>query len=105
VSWRTYLALHATLPSLSDSWLRGQVQAALTLPGTAAHSVTARPFGAPEAAEWSLPALGLGAMATACLEPDPEFTWDARHVTAIRDVLASPDLAAELSGEATKRPE
>jgi len=116
--WRTYLAPHATLLSLTDSGLRGQVQAALarggqdhlariarawrlmagllgfrlraesgvtfetlaalvnaamqglvmtalTLPGTAAHSVTARPFDAPVSAEWSLPALGLGAIATA----------------------------------------
>jgi AcrR family transcriptional regulator len=150
--WRTYLALHATLLSLTDSGLRDQVQAALaraeqdhlarvarawelmagllgfrlraesgvtfetlaalvnaamqglvmaalTLPDIAAHSAAAQPFDAPEAAEWSLPALGLGAIATAFLEPDPEVTWDAARAAAIRDALTSPDLGTEPRGD------
>ena len=154
--WRTYLALHATLLSLTDRGLRDQVQAALaqaeqdrlarvarawelmagllgfrlraetgltfetlaalvsatmqgivmtalTVPDIAGHRATAQPFGAPEASEWSLPALGLGAMATAFLEPDPGFTWDAGRAAAIREVLASPDLGAEPPGEDTAR--
>jgi AcrR family transcriptional regulator len=145
--WRTYLALHATLLSLSDDGLRGQVQAALaqaeqdrrsrvarawqhmtrllgfrlrpeagvtfdTLavlvdaamrglvmtalaePGLAAESRPARPFGATEADEWTLAALGLGAVATAFLEPDPDFAWDAAHASALRDALTAPDLGA-----------
>jgi AcrR family transcriptional regulator len=145
--WRTYLALHATLLSLSDGKLRGEVQAvlaraeqdrlarvarswtlmagllgfrlraesgvtfetlaalisaamrglilaALTAPEIAAHRGAARPFGAAEVGEWSLPALGLGAMATAFLEPDPAFTWDADRAAALRDALRSPDLDA-----------
>jgi AcrR family transcriptional regulator len=142
--WRTYLALHATLLSLSDGKLRGEVQAALaraeqdrlarvarswtlmagllgfrlraesgvtfetlaalisaamrglilaalTAPEIAAHRRAARPFGAPGVGEWSLPALGLGAMATAFLEPDPAFSWDADRAAALRDALRSPD--------------
>jgi AcrR family transcriptional regulator len=149
--WRTYLALHATLLSLSDGGLRGQVQAALaraeqdhlarvarawqliagllgfrlrpqdgvtfenlavlidaamrglvltalTVPDVAAHRTTAQPFGAPEAAHWSLPALGLGAIATAFLEPDPEFTWDSRRASALREALNAPDLTAQSPG-------
>lgn len=156
--WRTYLALHATLLSLADSGLRGQVEAALaqaeqdhlarvarawqlmtgllgfrlrpqagvtfetlatlvdaamrglvmtalTVPGIAAHRTTAQPFDAPEVGDWSLPALGLGAIATAFLEPDPDFTWDAARAAAIRDALTAPDLSAELQGEATARSE
>ena len=152
--WRTYLALHATLLSLTDSGLRGQVQVALaqaeqdhlarvarawnlmvallgfrlrpeagvtfetlaalvnatmlglvmtalTVPEIAAHRTTAQPFDAPEAGEWSLPALGLGAIATAFLEPDPEFTWDAARAAAVRGALAAPDLSTEPPGEAT----
>jgi AcrR family transcriptional regulator len=154
--WRTYLALHATLLSLTDSGLRDQVQAvlaqaeqdhlarvarawelmagllgfrlrpeagvtfetlavlldatmrglvmtALTVPDIAAHRTTAQPFGAPDAGEWTLPALGLGAVATAFLEPDPEITWDAGRAAAIRDALTSPDLGAEPPGKDTAR--
>lgn len=154
--WRTYLALHATLLSLADERLRGQVQAALgqaeqdrlarvarawelmasllgfrlcpaagvtfgtlaalvsaamrgmvmtalTVPDIAAHRTTAQPFGAPEAGEWSLPALGLGAIAAAFLEPDPEFTWDAGRAAAIREALAAPDVSGAPPGEATGR--
>ena len=150
--WRTYLALHATLLSLTDSGLRDQVQAALaqaeqdhlarvarawelmagllgfrlraesgvtfetlamlvnatmqglvmtalSVPDIAGHCTAARPFDAPEAAEWSLPALGLGAIATAFLEPDPEVTWDASRTAAIRDALSSPDLGTEPPGD------
>jgi len=156
--WRTYLALHATLLSLADSGLRGQIQAALaqaeqdhlarvarawrlmagllgfrlrpqagvtfetlaalvdaamrglvmtalTVPDIAAHRTTAQPFDAPEAGHWSLPALGLGAIASAFLEPDPEFTWDAARAAAIHDALTAPDLSAKLQGEATARSE
>jgi AcrR family transcriptional regulator len=156
--WRTYLALHATLLSLTDSGPRGQVQAALakaeqdhlarvarawqlmagllgfrlrpqggvtfetlaalvdatmrglvmtalTVPDIAAHRTTAQPFDAPEAGRWSLPALGLGAIATAFLEPDPEFTWDSQRANALREALTAPDLSAELHGEAAARSE
>ena len=154
--WRTYLALHATLLSLTDSGLRSQVQAALaqaeqdhlarvarawqlmtgllgfrlraesgvtfetlaalvnaamrglimtalTVPGIATQRTTARPFDAPEAREWSLPALGLGAIATAFLEPNPDFTWDPERAAAIREALTSPDPGTEPSGRRRRR--
>jgi hypothetical protein len=65
-----------TLATLVNAAMRGLVMTALTVPVIAADRMTARPFGPPGAAEWSLPALGLGAIAAAFLEPDPEFTWD-----------------------------
>jgi AcrR family transcriptional regulator len=80
-----------TLAVLVDAAMRGLVMSALTVPDIAAHRATAQPFDAPAAAEWSLPALGLGAIATAFLEPDPQFAWDAGHAAALRDVLASQD--------------
>jgi len=156
--WRTYLALHATLLSLTDGGLRDQVRSALaraeqdhlarvarawqlmagllgfrlranagvtfetlavlvdaamrglvmtamTVPGVAASGTTAQPFDAREAAEWSLPALELGAIATAFLEPDPDFTWDASRAAAISEALAAPDPGSEPQGEATVRSE
>jgi hypothetical protein len=57
------------------------------VPEIAAHHTSAQPFDALEAADWSLPALGLGAIATAFLEPDPEFTWDPARAAAIREAL------------------
>jgi len=82
------------LAALVNAAMRGLIMSALTVPGAAARRTTARPFGAPDASEWTLPALGLGAIATAFLEPDPEFTWDEAHATALRDALASASHAA-----------
>jgi AcrR family transcriptional regulator len=90
-----------TLAMLVDAAMRGLVMTALTVPDIAAHRMTAQPFGASDAGEWSLPALGLGAMAAAFLEPDPDFTWDAAHAAAIRDALTPPDPGTKPLGEAT----
>ena len=84
-----------TLAALVNAAMRGLVITALTVPGIATQRTTARPFDAPEAREWSLPALGLGAIATAFLEPDPEFTWDSKRAVAIREALTSPDPGTE----------
>lgn len=156
--WRTYMALHATLLSLTDSALRDHVQAVLAqaeqdhlarvarawqlmagllgfrlrphsgvtfetlaalvdaamrglimtapiVPDVAAHRIAARPFDAPEEEEWSLPALGLGAIANAFLELDPEFAWDAARAAAVRDALDSPDLGIRSSDEPPHTPD
>jgi len=94
-----------TLATLVNAAMKGLIMTALTMPGIAGDRVTAQPFDAPEAGEWSLPALGLGAIGTAFLEPDPEFTWDAGRVAAIRDALTSADIGAEPPGKATARPQ
>ena len=94
-----------TLAAMVNATMLGLVMTALTVPGIAAHRTTAQPFGAPEAGEWSLPALGLGAIAAAFLEPDPEFTWDAARAAAIREALAAPDLSTQPPGEAAARSE
>ncbi len=81
-----------TLAALVNAAMRGLVMTALTVPDIAGRRIAARPFDASGASEWSLPALGLGAIATAFLEPDPDFTWDAARAAAIRDALTPPDL-------------
>jgi len=86
------------LAVLVNATMRGLVLTALTVPDVADRRVTAQPFDAPEADEWSLHALGLAAIATAFLEPDPEFTWDAARAAAIRDALTPPDPGAEPPG-------
>jgi AcrR family transcriptional regulator len=77
------------LATLVDAAMRGLLISALTVPGIAVQRTTAQPFGAPGAGEWSLPALGLSAIATAFLEPDPEFTWDVSRAAALRDALTA----------------
>jgi AcrR family transcriptional regulator len=92
-----------TLATLVSATMRGLVMTALTVPGIAGHRTAARPFGTHEAGEWSLPALGLGAIATSFLEPDPGMTWDASRAAALRAALTSPDPDMEPPGEATAR--
>jgi AcrR family transcriptional regulator len=77
-----------TLITLVDATLRGLVIMAQPAPGIAASLVSASPFGATTAREWSLPALGAASVATAFLEPDPAITWDGERVTRIRQLLA-----------------
>ena len=89
---------YETLAELLNAISRGLVVTALTVPEIAGHRAAARPFGTPETAEWSLPALGLGALANAFLEPDPDFTWDAAKVAAIRDVLMASAPETERTG-------
>jgi AcrR family transcriptional regulator len=89
-----------TLAALVNATMLGLVMTALTVPDIAGRRTAAQPFDAPEAGEWSLPALGLGAIATTFLEPDPEGTWDARRTAALRAALTSPDPGAEPAAEA-----
>ena len=88
-----------TLAALVNAAMRGLVMTALTVPAVATQRTTARPFDAPEAREWSLPALGLGAIATAFLEPSPDFTWEPERAAAIREALTSPDPGTERSDD------
>jgi AcrR family transcriptional regulator len=78
-----------SLATLVNATMQGMVMAAMTAPEIAAGRVAAQPFGTHEASQWSLPGLGLSAIATAFLEPDPEFTWDASRAAALRDALTS----------------
>jgi AcrR family transcriptional regulator len=79
-----------TLITLVDAALRGLVIMAQPVPGIAAFRVSASPFGATTAQEWSLSALGAGSIAAALLEPDPAVEWDDERVARIRQVLGSP---------------
>ncbi|WP_063897546.1 MULTISPECIES: TetR/AcrR family transcriptional regulator [Frankia] len=153
--WRTYVALHATFLSLTDSELRDEVGAALaqserdhttrvarsweqlaalfgyrlrpglaatfeTLasllgasmrglflmalsnPDIAAQRMTARPFGASEPGEWSLPAFGVASIASAFLEPDPAVDWGESRIIDVRHALERwtvPDLPADDPGD------
>jgi len=77
------------MATLLSATMRGLVVMALSTPDLAARRVEASPFGAAATDEWSLPALGLTAIAAAFLEPDPAIGWDAARVAATRQALAA----------------
>jgi AcrR family transcriptional regulator len=77
-----------TLATMLTATMRGMVIMALSAPEVGESRLTASPFGAAEPAEWSLPALGLAGLAWACLEPDPEVSWDAGRIAVARGSLA-----------------
>lgn len=82
-------ATFATVATMASATLRGLILMALSTPDIAEARTEARPFGAARPAEWSLPALGLAGIASSFLEPDPEVTWDAARVDAVRRAMAS----------------
>lgn len=65
-------ATFETLAGLVSATIRGMVIMAPATPEIATRRVEANPFGAPQAEEWSEPALGLAALAMTFLEADPE---------------------------------
>jgi len=81
-------ATFETIATLLDATMRGLVIMALSRPGIAEHRTRASPFGAAAADDWSLPALGLTSIASAFLEPDPDFEWDSGRLVGLRQVLA-----------------
>jgi hypothetical protein len=76
------------MATLLTAAMRGMVVMALSSPDIAEGRITASPFGAADPDEWSLPALGLAGLASACVEPDPEVTWDAERIASVRRALA-----------------
>ncbi|HEY6738189.1 MAG TPA: hypothetical protein VI076_05015 [Actinopolymorphaceae bacterium] len=75
--------------TLANAFVRGLVLSAPTNPDLVNRRTVANPFGAPESAEWSDPALGMAALATAFIEPDPDVTWDDHRTDELRQALES----------------
>ncbi len=91
---RPELALsYEDVAKLLTASLRGLVIQALSDPGIATRRIPARPFGAAAEEEWSLPALGLASIATACLEPDPAVEWTGQRLARVRRELGQLGLA------------
>jgi len=79
--------------TLLTASLRGLVIQALSDPGIAERRLPARPTGAAAEEQWSLPALGLASIATACLEPDPAVEWTGQRLARLRQDLSRLELA------------
>jgi AcrR family transcriptional regulator len=86
-------ATFETMASLLSADLRGLVIMALATPDIATRPILARPFGAAQAAEWSLTAIGVTSIALTFLEPDPSVVWDDERLAEVRRVLESWDTA------------
>ncbi len=82
---------YETIASLANSVIRGQVIMAPSSPDISTRRMHANPFGAPEPAEWSRPALGLAAIVLTFLEPDPTVEWTDERTAQVRLALESPD--------------
>lgn len=78
------------IATLATAIIRGLVVMAPANPDITARHVHANPFAAPDAADWSQPALGMAAVVMTFVEPDPAVTWDDDRIAAVRATLESP---------------
>lgn len=85
-------ASYDTVATLASATARGLILMALSTPQLATYQARAKPFGATETRDWSLPALGLGSIASAFLEPDPTITWTDQRIATIRHVVDGLEL-------------
>lgn len=78
-----------TIATMASAIIRGLVLMAPANPGIASQRFQANPFGAPEPAEWSEPALSMVGVTVSFLEPDPSFRWNDERAAAVREALTS----------------
>lgn len=83
-----------TVASLATATIRGLVLMAPANPAVSTQRCHANPFGAPEAAEWSQPALAIAAVTVAQLEPAPDAEFDDERIAAVREALRSGSWAS-----------
>ena len=83
-----------TFASMASADLRGLVIMSLASPDIATRRIRARPFGAAQTADWSLPAFAIASIAQAFFEPDPTITWDEERIANFHGALETDGLAA-----------
>jgi AcrR family transcriptional regulator len=80
-------ATFTTIATLATAAIRGLVTMAPANPGISTTRIPANPFGAPEPAEWSQPALAIATLVLSFLEPDPAVDWTAERTGEVRHAL------------------
>lgn len=80
-----------TVVALANAVIRGMVIMAPSNPDIATRRFRANPFGAPEPAEWSQPALGMAGVVLGFVEPDPTIEWDDERMAIVRRALEAED--------------
>ena len=82
-------ATFTTIATLASAAIRGLVTMAPANPEIATERLLANPFGAPEPAEWSQPALAIATLVLSFLEPDPAIEWTIERIVEARLALAT----------------
>jgi AcrR family transcriptional regulator len=80
-----------TAAILMSAAVRGVTMMATSDPALAAQRLQSAPFWSPDRAGWSLPAMALGSIVFALLEPDPEIEWGAERAMALREVVGTTE--------------
>ncbi|WP_034489088.1 TetR/AcrR family transcriptional regulator [Actinomadura oligospora] len=80
-----------TVASLASATIRGLVVMAPANPSIVTRRFQANPFGAPEPAEWSQPALGIAGIVMTFLDVDPAVDWTDERVEELRRTLTAAD--------------
>jgi AcrR family transcriptional regulator len=77
--------------TLGSAVIRGLVAMAPSSPSITSQDLRANPFGGPEAADWSPPALAMASIVLTFIEPDPAFEWNEARQAQVREALNSAD--------------
>lgn len=76
-----------TVATLMSAAMRGLLTMATSDPTLGTQRLRAAPFWPTETVDWSLPAVAVGSVITALLEPDPEIAWEAERAKALLEVV------------------
>ena len=78
-----------SIATLASATVRGLILMSPTNPEIDSRRFLANPFGAPEAAEWTMPALGLATMVLSFLETDPDVHWGDHAIEKLRKEIVA----------------
>jgi AcrR family transcriptional regulator len=78
-----------TVATLLSAGMRGLLTMAGSDPALGTQRLRAAPFWPTQSADWSLPAMAVGSVITAFLEPDPDIEWKAERATALLEVVGT----------------
>lgn len=76
-----------TLATLISAAMRGLLTMATSEPALGTQRLRAAPFRHAESIDWSLPAMAVGSVITALLEPDPAIEWEPERAMALLEVV------------------
>lgn len=76
-----------TVATLLSAGMRGLLTMATSDPDLGTQRLRAAPFWRTATDEWSLPAMAVGSVITALLEPDPDIEWGAERATALLELV------------------
>lgn len=78
-----------TVATLLSAGMRGLLTMAASDPALGTQRLRATPFWSTETADWSLPAMAVGSVITALVEPDPDIKWEPERATALLEVVGT----------------